>query len=197
MSISSGTSFQDDPGVQWMLAWQKGDERAFDRLVEAYSERLFALFTRFLGSAPEREDLVQETFLRVLRARHAYRPSARFSTWLYRIAFNLAVNRSQRSHSEGSLDEGIGAGRAPSDEGVSDPSLGLEREDIVRAVRAAIDALPPHQRMALVLARFEELSLSEIAEVMGSSEKAIKSLVHRARENLRAELAPFLKEVSP
>jgi RNA polymerase sigma-70 factor (ECF subfamily) len=73
----------------------------------------------------------------------------------------------------------------------------MEREDVVRAVRAAIDALPAHQRMALVLARFEELSLVEIAQVMGSSEKAIKSLVHRARENLRAQLAPFLREVSP
>jgi len=197
MTPSDGTNFQDDPGVQWMLAWQKGDERAFDRLVEAYSERLFALFTRFMGSAPEREDLVQETFLRVLRARDAYRPSARFSTWLYRIAFNLAVNRSQRSHPEGSLDEGLAPARAPSDDGITDPSADMEREDVVRAVRAAIDALPAHQRMALVLARFEELSLAEIAEVMGSSEKAIKSLVHRARENLRAQLAPFLREVSP
>jgi RNA polymerase sigma-70 factor, ECF subfamily len=194
---SDGTNFQDDPGVQWMLAWQQGDEVAFDRLVEGYSERLFALFTRFMGSAPEREDLVQETFLRVLRARDAYRPTARFSTWLYRIAFNLAVNRSQRSHPEGSLDEGQAPWRAPSDDGAPDPSASMERDDIVRAVRAAIDALPAHQRMALVLARFEELSLAEIAEVMGSSEKAIKSLVHRARENLRAQLAPFLREVSP
>ena len=194
---SAHMSFQDDPGVQWMLAWQKGDERAFDHLVETYSERLFALFTRFLGSAPEREDLVQETFLRVLRSRDAYQPTARFSTWLYRIAFNLAVNRSQRAHVEGSLDEQTGFGRAASDEGAPDPSASLEREDVVRAVRAAIDALPAHQRMALVLARFEGLSLAEIAEVMGSSEKAIKSLVHRARENLRAVLAPFLKEVSP
>jgi RNA polymerase sigma-70 factor, ECF subfamily len=197
MTSSDGTNFQDDPGVQWMLAWQKGDEVAFDSLVEAYSERLFALFTRFMGSAPEREDLVQETFLRVLRARDAYRPTARFSTWLYRIAFNLAVNRSQRSHPEGSLDEGQAPSRVPSDDGAPDPSAGMEREDVVRAVRAAIDALPAHQRMALVLARFEELSLAEIAEVMGSSEKAIKSLVHRARENLRAQLAPFLREVSP
>ena len=197
MTLSDGTSFHDDPGVQWMLAWQKGDESAFDRLVEAYSERLFALFTRFMGSAPEREDLVQETFLRVLRARDAYRPTARFSTWLYRIAFNLAVNRSQRSHPEGSLDEGQVPTRAPDDEGAPDPSAGMERDDVVRAVRAAIDSLPAHQRMALVLARFEELSLAEIAQVMGSSEKAIKSLVHRARENLRAQLAPFLREVSP
>jgi RNA polymerase sigma-70 factor (ECF subfamily) len=196
MTSSNGTNFQDDPGVQWMLAWQRGDERAFDRLVGAYSERLFALFTRFMGSAPEREDLVQETFLRVLRARDAYRPTARFSTWLYRIAFNLAVNRSQRSHPEGSLDEGHAPDRTPSDVGLLDPSADMEREDVVRAVRAAIDALPAHQRMALVLARFEELSLAEIAEVMGSSEKAIKSLVHRARENLRAQLAPFLREVS-
>ncbi len=180
-----------------MLAWQGGDERAFDRIVESYSEKLYALFTRFLGAVPEREDLVQETFLRVLRARDAYRPSARLSTWLYRIAFNLAVNRSERARSESSLDEEAPPELSELDTQAADPSAALEREDLVDAVRAAISALPATQRMALVLARYEELSFAEIAGVMDSSEKAIKSLVHRARENLRARLAPFLEQVSP
>jgi RNA polymerase sigma-70 factor (ECF subfamily) len=195
--VQDDSSYGSDPGVQWMLAWQGGDERAFDRLVEAYSERLFALFTRFLGPSPEREDLVQETFLRVLRARDGYQPTARFSTWLYRIAFNLAVNRTQRSRPEASLDEGPVGEAWSRDADAPEPSAGLEREDVVRAVREAIGSLPDTQRMALVLARYEELSFVEIAEVMGSSEKAIKSLVHRARENLRARLAPFLQQVSP
>ena len=189
--------YQADPGVRWMLAWQGGDEAAFERLVEAYSERLYSLFTRFLGPVSEREDLVQETFLRVLRARDAYQPSARFSTWLYRIAFNLAVNRSQRVRPEASLDEGPRSEVLVRDVDAPDPSAGLEREDVVQAVREAIAALPQTQRMALVQARYEELSLAEIAAVMGSTEKAIKSLVHRARENLRARLAPFLQQVSP
>lgn len=188
-------NYESDPGVQWMLAWQAGDESAFERLVEAHSERLFALFTRFAGPVPEREDLVQETFLRVLRARDSYEPRAAFATWLYRIAFNLAVNRSQRTRPTDSLEAGAG-GREPEDPAAR-PGADLERDDVVQAVRAAIASLPEKQRMALVLARYEELSFAEIAGVLDSSEKAVKSLVHRARENLRERLAPFLEKVSP
>jgi len=189
-------NFEDDRGVQWMLAYQQGSEAAFDRLVEAYSGRLYALFTRFLGATPEREDLVQEVFLRVIRARERWRPAARFSTWLYRIAFNLAVNRSQRRTPEPSLDVAPAGEerRELGDPRAEQPSEALERDDVVAAVRAAIAALPQTQRMALVLARYEELPLAEIAVVLGSTEKAVKSLVHRARENLRARLAPFIEQ---
>ena len=188
-------TYTDDPGTRDMLAWQAGEEAAFDRLVVAYSPRLFALFTRFLGPVPEREDMVQETFLRVLRARASYQPTARFSTWLYRIAFNLSVNRSQRTRPTTSLDASPSAPPAqPHDE---PPDSHLERDDVVRAVRAAIAALPETQRAALILARYEELSFAEIAVVLGSTEKAVKSLVHRARENLRVELAPFLPQLLP
>ena len=191
----------DDRGVKWMLAYQAGSEAAFDLIVEAYSGQVYALFTRFLGATPEREDLVQEVFLRVIRARERYRPSARLSTWLYRIAFNLAVNRTQRAQPVVSLEaplEDGGAARGTlegrGDESASDPSSGLERRDVVAAVRAAIEGLPDGQRMALILARYEEMPFAEIAEVLDSSEKAIKSLVHRARENLRARLAPYMQE---
>jgi RNA polymerase sigma-70 factor (ECF subfamily) len=188
-------STTDDPGTRDMLAWQAGEEAAFDRLVAGYSERLFALFTRFLGQVPEREDMVQETFLRVLRSRASYVPTARFSTWLYRIAFNLSVNRSERTRPTTSLDASPFTAPAL---GVDEPPESeLERDDVVRAVRAAIAALPPTQRAALILARYEELSFAEIALVLGSTEKAVKSLVHRARENLRAELAPFLPQLLP
>ncbi|MCC6405762.1 MAG: sigma-70 family RNA polymerase sigma factor [Planctomycetes bacterium] len=186
-----------DQGAAWMLAYQGGDERAFDRLVEKYSGQLFALFTRFLGPAPEREDLVQEVFLRIVRNRERYEPTARFSTFLYRIAFNLAVNRTEREGSRDvqSLDGGDDAApRDFSDPNVVPPSHALEREDVVGAVRAAIAELSPAQRMALILAKYEELPYEQIAEVMGTSEKAIKSMVHRARENLRARLAPYLTE---
>lgn len=186
-----------DQGAAWMLAYQGGDERAFDRLVEKYSGQLFALFTRFLGPAPEREDLVQEVFLRIVRNRERYEPTARFSTFLYRIAFNLAVNRTEREGSRDvqSLDGDDGAApRDFSDPNVVPPSHALEREDVVGAVRAAIAELSPSQRMALILAKYEELPYEQIADVMGTSEKAIKSMVHRARENLRARLAPYLTE---
>ena len=181
-----------------MLLYQSGDERAFDRLVELYSGRLYALLTRFLGPVSEREDLLQEVFIRVIRARERYQPTARFSTWLYRITFNLAVNRTQRDPGlvslEASHDLGEGGQLGPEADPGDRPESELERNDVVAAVRRAIDSLPASQRMALVLAKFEEMPYAEIAKVMGSSEKAIKSMIHRARENMRARLAPFLQE---
>ncbi|MEX1023754.1 MAG: RNA polymerase sigma factor [Planctomycetota bacterium] len=186
-----------DPGVRWMLAYQAGEEAAFDRIVERYSGQVWSLLTRFLGTHANREDLVQEVFLRVIRARASYRPTARLSTWLYRIAFNLAANERERAgvRKERSLTgPGDDPARELADEHALQPSDGLERGDVVAAVQAAIAALPEKQRMALLLARYEELPYAEIGIVLGSSEKAIKSLLHRARETLRVELAPFLSE---
>jgi RNA polymerase sigma-70 factor (ECF subfamily) len=202
------SEFADDPGVRWMLAYQAGDEAAFDRLVETYSSQVFALLTRFLGARSNREDMVQEVFLRVIRARDRYEPSARFSTWLYRIAFNLSVNESQRagakefhsSDASRSTDPaGIDGLDGPDrmdeirDERVADPAARMAQTDVVRAVRGAIARLPENQRMVLILAKYEEMPYVDIAKVIGSSEKAVKSLVHRARENLRAELASYLQ----
>jgi RNA polymerase sigma-70 factor (ECF subfamily) len=196
------SEFDDDPGVRWMLAYQAGDEAAFDHIVAEYSSQVFALLTRFLGQKSNREDLVQDTFLRVVRARERYQPTARFSTWLYRIVFNLAVNETQRAgskesqrlHGSASDDEHAADGMSEfGDERALQPSDELEQADVVRAVRAAIASLPEHQRLALILAKYEELPYAEIAEIIGSSEKAVKSLVHRAREALREKLAPFLQ----
>ncbi len=193
------TPEHSDRGVNWMLAYQRGDESAFDKIVEAYSGQLFALFTRFLGPLPEREDLVQETFLRVIRSRDRYEPSARFSTYLYRIAFNLSVNRTERgdgieAQSLDVGDEDSRRARELPDVMSLEPSVALESGDVVQAVRSAIAALPETQRIAMILAKYEEMPYEQIAEVMGSTEKAIKSLVHRARENLRTRLAPYLQE---
>ena len=192
----------EDEGVQLMLAWQAGDEVAFDKLVEAYSGRVYALLTRFLGQSPLREDLVQEVFIRVLRSRDRYQPTARFSTWIYRIVFNLATNEQARSATRRHLsldqasdgqggDQSLGA--MIIDETSQEPSDQLERQDVVGAVRSAIADLPEQQRMALILAKYDELSYLEIAVILDSSEKAIKSMVHRARTNLRVVLEPLLR----
>ncbi|MFT7484277.1 MAG: RNA polymerase sigma-70 factor (ECF subfamily) [Candidatus Paceibacteria bacterium] len=196
------TDYTEDPGVRLMLAYQEGDESAFDELVEAYSGQVFALLTRFLGQRAVKEDFVQEVFLRVIRARERYQPAARFSTWLYRIVFNMAVNETQRSRAtaEVSLDQPVGSGDGEgslmelTDAQGEEPSVELEREDVVGAVRRAIALLPEQQRAALVLAKYHDMPYVEIAEVLGSSEKAIKSLIHRAREALRQSLAPFLDQ---
>lgn len=191
-------NFSDDPGVQWMLAFQAGSEAAFDKLVATYSGQVYALFTRFLGPVAVREDMVQEVFLRVLRARERYAPTARFSTYLYRVAFNLAVNHTERDKSARNQEQGeAGQEGSPVDSAVAvdgDPVAHMQTVDVVHAVRQAIASLPEAQRMALILAKYEEQSFSEIAVVLGSSEKAVKSLVHRARENLRERLRPFLEK---
>ncbi len=182
-----------------MLAYQAGDEGAFDQLVEGYSGQIYALLTRFLGPASDREDLVQEIFLRVIRARDRYVPNARLSTWLYRITFNLCVNERQRGRGRStvSLDtDRKDRERGPqewADAAAGVPSDELERADVVQAVRTAIAALPDKQRMALILAKYEEMPYVEVAKALDSTEKAIKSMIHRARENLRATLAPFLQ----
>jgi RNA polymerase sigma-70 factor, ECF subfamily len=189
-----------DPGAQLMLAYQAGDESAFDQLVERYSGRIFALITRFMGAGSGREDLLQEVFLRVIRARDRYRPDARLSTWLYRITFNLCVNEGQRRRNKAALSldkdrsEDGTALLDREDAGVPTPSSELERAEAVKAVRQAIAGLPDQQRMALILAKYEDLPYAEVAVALDSTEKAVKSMIHRAREKLRATLAPFLQE---
>ncbi len=198
--VTSDGAPPEDPGAAWMLAWAAGDEAAFERLVHAYTGSVHGLLTRFLGPVPEREDLTQEVFLRVIRARDRYQPSARFTTWLYRIVFNLAANHreKQRMRRAQSLDaeaDGERGGRPePVDVRYELPAARLERLSDRDAVRAAIDALPENQRMALVLAKYEELPYAEIAEVLDSTPKAIKSLIHRARETLRRNLASLIEE---
>ena len=184
-----------------MGAWAAGDEAAFERLVELHSGPVYALLTRFLGAHPAREDMVQEVFLRVIRSRDRYEPRARFTTWLYRIVFNLCVNESERAgrRDHASLDRSPAPGEEgsipdPVDERVEQPTEVLERADRVQMVRDAIADLPETQRMALVLAKYHEMPYVEIARVLDSSEKAVKSLMHRARESLRQRLAGLLKE---
>jgi len=195
----SSIAATNDPGAHWMLRYQAGDEAAFDRLVELYSGKVFALLTRYLGPVAQREDLVQETFLRVIRARDRYEPRARFSTWLYRIVFNLCVNERERGSGRDSrtleaVEQQAGGDSVLVDERVEPPSHGLEREDTIELVRRAIEALPPRQRMALILAKYEGLSYDEVARALDSTEKAIKSTIHRARESLRVALAHLVEE---
>ncbi len=191
----------EDPGAELMLAYQAGDESAFDGIVERYAGPVYSLLTRFLGPAADREDLVQEVFLRLLRARDRYTRESRFTTYLYRITFNLAANQRERdSHRraeslEASFDSDAGEVRRElADARAKQPATDLERADVVQLVRAAIDALPERQRMALVLAKYEGLPYAEIGRVLDLSEQGVKSLIHRAREALRASLPESLLE---
>ena len=186
------TNFDADPGVQWMLAYQAGDEGAFDRIVEAYSAQVFALLTRFLGQRPGREDLVQDVFLRVVRARDRYEPTARFSTWLYRIAYRhcLKVAESRRRDDATRAELAAEATRAQRPESVMTTTLDRDAEAQVReAVRAEIALLPPKYRAALILRHIQELSYEEIAEVMRAPIGTVKTQLFRARALLKERLS--------
>ncbi len=189
---SGMTSEYTDPDVGLMLRFQKGDERAFEELVRRHTRGVLNLVYRYLGDASCAEDVAQDVFVKVYRARKKYQPKAKFSTWLYRIAVNHCLNeiRSRKSQPSGS---------APIEELLEEPAptppdVPLRQAELRRAVKAAIDGLPENQRMAVILARYQEMSYDEIADAMGMSLEAVKSVLFRAKENLKLRLARFSRE---
>ncbi|HEY7327620.1 MAG TPA: sigma-70 family RNA polymerase sigma factor [Gemmataceae bacterium] len=203
MSATGETSTQlalRDPDIRLMLRVRDDDRAAFEELVELYQHRLVAVMNHLVGNAEEAEDLAQEVFLRVYRSRKKYRPRSKFSTWLFTIANNLALNalRSRQRKPMVSLpaqDSGP-LGPRPAEQLVRDRGSGpmrrLERQELTDLIRRALEGLNERQRMAVVLNKFEDMNYAEIAEVMGLTTKAIKSLLSRARENLRAALSSYV-----
>jgi len=177
-----------DEDVQRMLAFRDGDDSAFDALFGRWAGPLLHYLQRMVRDAAAAEDLVQETFLRVHRARHRYRPDARFSTWLYRIATNLALNELRRPrrrdahrsiNADGALEL---AADAPAVDAIAHARrVGAELE-------VAIAALPERQRAALWLSAVDGLSYADVAHALDTSEQAVKALVHRARSTLAQRL---------
>ncbi len=191
-----------DPGIEWMLALQAGDTKAFDQIVGEYQDFVHRLLYRYTGRREGVEDLAQEVFLRIYRARDRYRPEALFRTWVFRIVYNLSINttKSRRIRRAASLEAGLAGtdGELSLRDVVEDrhepPPLGrLESNEETRRLRRALVALPPQQRAAMTLYQYRGLSLREIASVMDTTEKAVKSLLARARENLRDRLAPYMR----
>lgn len=184
-----------ESNTELMLRAREGDDAAFDRLMLANHAVVLGIIHRYLGGRPsDAEDLAQEVFLKIYRSRLRYEPTARFTTWLYRITANLCLNyRRDRSRQrmpsldgmEGGPDERRGG--IP-DAGATAPEEDIDRKEIQRHVREAMAGLPDNQRLALLLAKFQELSYQEIADAMNSTEKAVKSLLHRARTNLKERL---------
>jgi RNA polymerase sigma-70 factor, ECF subfamily len=189
-----------DPDIRIMLRVRDDEPAAFEQLVEQYQHRLVAVMNHLVGNVEEAEDLAQEVFLRVYRARKKYRPRSKFSTWLFTIANNLALNslRSRQRkpvvplavHDSGPL------GPRPAEQLVHDrgggPTHHLQQEELAAVIRQALDGLNERQRVAVVLNKFEDMNYAEIAEVMGLTTKAVKSLLSRARENLRTALSGYV-----
>jgi len=186
--------------VQLMLGVKQGDEASFELLLQRYRRPLCHFLNRMVRDTAQAEDLAQEVFLRVYRARREYEPSAKFTTWLFRIATNLALNSlrdGRHRQSEISLDapaEGEDGSEIPIE--VADRTPVAEQQlverDRVEVVRRAISALPEKQRAAVLLHKYQELDYDEIARILGCSVSALKSLLFRAYEALRVELAPLV-----
>lgn len=185
--------------AEMMLRVKAGDDAAFDYLVEKYRRPIIGFMYRMAHNAAAAEDLAQEVFLRVYRSRGSYEPSAKFSTWLYRIATNLGVNfardtRHERPENVMNLDEpDTETGQAPD---LADKSPNVEEEIVRRerlaAIRQKVEALPERQRMAVLMHKYQQMDYRQIAEVLKLSESATKSLLFRAYETLRQELREFV-----
>ena len=182
-----------------MLRVKAGDDSAFEYLVQKYRRPMISFMYRMARNAAVAEDLAQEVFLRVYRSRANYQASAKFSTWLYRIATNLAVNhardtRHERAENMVSMDE------PDEDTGltvdVADGSLSAEeslvRRERMAAIRRRVQALPERQRMAVLLHKYQQMDYRQISQVLKLSESATKSLLFRAYETLRTQLQQFV-----
>jgi len=185
-----------------MLAVRDGDAQAFEELVLRYQGRLVSVLEHLVGSRDQAEDLAQEVFLRVYRARQRYEPGAKFSTWLFTIANNLASTalRTRSRRREVSLPSRESGARMDALVQASTgqmPARQLDKAEMRQIVQLAIESLNERQRMAVLLNKFEGMSYGDIAEAMELSPKAIKSLLSRARLNLREVLEPYLEHGLP
>jgi RNA polymerase sigma-70 factor, ECF subfamily len=197
---SSGQLALRDPDIRLMLRVRDDDPTAFAELVELYNHRLITVLQHLLGRLEEAEDLAQEVFLRIYRVRKRYRPRAKFSTWLFTIANNLALNalrsRQRKPVVPLNVRDSGPLGPRPAEQLVKDranqPAQHMQQRELAEFVRRAVEELNERQRLAVVLNKFEDMNYAEIAEIMGLTTKAVKSLLSRARDNLRNALKEYI-----
>jgi RNA polymerase sigma-70 factor (ECF subfamily) len=189
-----------DPDAALMLRVKQGDAAAFTQLVEKYKQPIMNLVWRTVRDETEAEDITQSVFVQAWKSAPRYQATAKFSTWLYTIARNLCLNEFRRRsrHPTESLDQTRDHSEDQPLFQVEDKRIRGAQDEMLQGelehkVDAAIGALPENQRIALALCRQEELSYEEIAEVLGCSLSATKSLIHRARETLKVQLKPYLQ----
>jgi RNA polymerase sigma-70 factor, ECF subfamily len=173
-----------------MLRVRDDDMEAYTLLVERFQQRVVNTVFRYTGDGAGAEDLAQEVFIKIFKARKSWEPVAKFSTWLFRIVTNLCLNeiRNRKHRPNVSLDD-----NPLLEPGQEDPAaLDTSRKELVQAVRKALDSLPENQRMAVVLNKWEDQSYEQIGEAMGLSVPAVKSLLFRARQAMKDQLEKFL-----
>ncbi len=182
-----------------MVRVKAGDQTAFEYLVQKYRRPLVGFMYRMARNAAAAEDLAQEVFLRVYRSRETYEPSAKFATWLYRIATNLAVNHARDTRHErpevtvsiDEPDEETGTTFELPDGGLTAEQALVRRERLL-AIRGKVEALPERQRLAVIMHKYQQMDYKQIADVLKLSESATKSLLFRAYETLREQLKEFI-----
>ncbi len=172
---------------------KRGDRDAFAELVEIYKDKIYQLAFRMVGNRQEAEDIAQETFLRVYANLHTYDESYKFSTWIYRIATNLCIDRGRKKRPDFSLDEEVEGNegldwysRLPSKE--QTPEEQVVTQELQDTVQEAISKLSPKYRSIIILRYIEDLSLQEISDVLKLPVTTIKTRIHRGREALRGKL---------
>jgi len=188
-----------DPDVALMLRVQGGDEAAFRELFRKHSPRVFGYARRLVGSDARAEEVVQDVFIQVFRFRTRYRPEARFSTWLYKIVTNFCLNDLRRPERRRRVDlwaprdgEEQAEGPQIADPTAVDPEAGAAGRQLAVRLEAALAALPPKQRAAMLLSRMDGLNYEDVATALGCTEGAVKALVFRATQTLKATLKEFL-----
>jgi RNA polymerase sigma factor (sigma-70 family) len=188
-------SEEDAEDVRLMRLVARGDTSAFEKVIERHQALVAGTAARMLGSNSDVEDIAQQVFIRVWKSARRYVPRAKFTTWLLKITRNLVFNELRRAkrRAQVSLQPEPGAEEIPlKDETNPAPDASLLEGELQRAIEEAIMQLPESQRMALVLRRYEQLSYEEIAEVLDLSVPAVKSVLFRARTELRARLSKYL-----
>ena len=195
-AVANGGELTD---AEVMLRVKTGDDSAFDFLVQKYRRPIINFMYRMAHNSGAAEDLAQEVFLRVYRSRSSYEASAKFTTWLYRIATNLGMNysrdtRHERPENIVNLDEpDEETGQSPD---LADKTPSVEEEIMHRerlnAIRQKVEALPERQKMAVLMHKYQQMDYKQIAEVLKLSESATKSLLFRAYESLREQLKEFV-----
>jgi RNA polymerase sigma-70 factor (ECF subfamily) len=191
-----------DPDVRLMLQVRDDDAEAFEELMLRYQTRVVTVLEHLVGRRELAEDLAQDVFLRMYRARKTYVPAAKFCTWLFTITNNVASNaqrslaRSREFNLESPSEDAKGVNpldhMALAASGLM-PTRQLDKLEMRDVVRSAVAKLNERQRMAVLLNKFEDMGYADIAEAMSLTPKAVKSLLSRARENLRGLLAPYLE----
>jgi len=191
-----------DADAELMLEVKGGDDEAFTTLVGRYQSRVLGLAYRYIGDRGSAEDLAQEAFLRVYKARERYEPRAKFSTWLYRIVVNLCLNEIRWRKGRPTMSWAVATETSSNlnvdvtNKDEPEPIETLQDAELAVTIRGIIGTLPENQRIAILLNKYEGLSYQEVADSMDLSVMAVKSLLTRARVSIKEKLTPYLREES-